>query len=245
MLGLIEDRSQALRAAAAGSLDARVPGCPGWSVRDLVAHLGAVQLFWSAAVAAGPAAGPPDEEAMGDRTPHGDLLAWSAGATAALLLALRGAGPDRGCWTWWESSGAPMTAGAVARHQVQEAGVHARDALEAANRPEPLPAAVAADGVGEFLTVGLLTMGPWPHDPASAVLAAGDGGTWHLSLRRDGARVAEITSPGASPVAPDATATASPADFVLAFYRRQGPDCLQVTGDRTVVTRLLDWADTD
>jgi uncharacterized protein (TIGR03083 family) len=246
MLEMIAARSHALRTAAAtASLDARIPGCPGWSVSDLVAHLGAVQLFWSAAVTAGPATYPPDEDTIGARAPHGDLLTWSADATAALIRSLRAAGPDRGCWTWWETSGAPMTAGAVARHQVQEAGVHALDAQHAAGRPERLPSALAADGVGEFLTVGLLTTGAWPHDPASAVLAAGDGGTWHLSLRRDGARVAEIPGPGTSPVAADATVTGSPGDFVLAFYRRQGPDRLQVTGDRAVLIRLLDWPDMD
>jgi hypothetical protein len=91
MLSLIEDRSAALRtSAAAAGLDARVPGCPDWSVRDLVAHLGEVQLFWSAAVAAGPAHKPPTEEQVGDREPRGELLTWSAGQTAALVRALRG-----------------------------------------------------------------------------------------------------------------------------------------------------------
>ncbi|MGH3408862.1 MAG: maleylpyruvate isomerase N-terminal domain-containing protein, partial [Streptosporangiaceae bacterium] len=44
-LTLIEDRSAALRAAVdEAGLTARVPGCPDWSVRDLVSHLGEVQL---------------------------------------------------------------------------------------------------------------------------------------------------------------------------------------------------------
>jgi hypothetical protein len=52
VLKLIEDRSAALRAAASdGDLDSRVPGCPDWSVRDLIAHLGEVQRFWAAVVA--------------------------------------------------------------------------------------------------------------------------------------------------------------------------------------------------
>jgi uncharacterized protein (TIGR03083 family) len=245
MLTLIEDRSAALRSAAAGNLDARVPGCPGWSVRDLVAHLGEVHLFWTAAVAAGPADGPPDEDAIGDREPHGDLLTWSADATSGLVRALKDAGPERACWTWWRSSGAPMTAGAVARHQVQEAAVHAFDAQQAAGRPEPLAAALAADGIGEFLTVGLLTTGPWPHDPATVVLSAGEGGDWLLGLRRDRLQVSPLSDGGPGPAAPDATVTASPSDLVLAFYRRHGPDRLRVTGDSSVVARLLDWPDMD
>ena len=83
--------------------------------------------------------------------PHGDLPEWSAESTRLLLAALGEAGPDAACWTWWPLSDAPQTAGAVARHQVQEAGVHAYDAQEAIGKPEPIPAAVAVDGVGEFL----------------------------------------------------------------------------------------------
>jgi uncharacterized protein (TIGR03083 family) len=245
MLVLIEERSGALRSAAAGNLDARVPGCPGWSVRDLVAHLGAVQLFWSAAAQAGPAASPPDEDTLGDREPHGDLLAWSAAATSALTGALKDAGPERGCWTWWESSGAAMTAGAVARHQVQEAGVHAFDAQQAAGNPEPLPPALAADGVGEFLTVGLRTTGPWPHDPAAVALSAGDGGDWLLGLRRERLQVSRLADAEGGGATADATITASPSDIVLAFYRRHGPDRLRVRGDSTLVKRLLDWPDMD
>ena len=245
MLTMIEDRSNVLRSAAAGNLDAGVPGCPGWSVRDLVVHLGEVHLFWTAAVAAGPAAGPPDEEAIGDREPHGDLLTWSAGATSALIGALMDAGPERECWTWWESSGAPMTAGAVARHQVQEAAVHALDAQQAAGQDEPLPPALAADGVGEFLTVGLGTMGPWPHDPATVLLSAADGGDWLLRLRRDRLQILPLPDADSGPISPDTTITASPSDLVLAFYRRHGPGRLLVAGDWTLVTRLLDWPDMD
>ena len=65
------------------------------------------------------------------RLPRATCLAWSADATDRLILELRNAGPNRMCWTWWEASGAPMTSGAVARHQIQEAAVHAYDAQQA------------------------------------------------------------------------------------------------------------------
>ena len=79
-LAFIEERSAALRtAAAAAPAEARVPGCPEWHAADLVGHLGEVQRFWAAIVAAGPAAGPPED--VPGRTPEGDLLAWSAART--------------------------------------------------------------------------------------------------------------------------------------------------------------------
>jgi uncharacterized protein (TIGR03083 family) len=244
MLALIEDRSAALRTAAAkADLTAQVPGCPDWTVADLISHLGKVHLFWTAAVAAGEAGGPPDDHVVGDTRPHGDLANWSADASAKLIAALGEAGPDRRCWTWWESSGAPMTSGAVARHQVQEAGVHAYDAQQAAGQGEPLPAAVAADGVGEYLTVELPTNGPWPYQPASVVLQTGPGGDWLIDLGPQGARVLRGAEHGAAN--PTATVTADPSDMVLAFYRRDLNGVLHVEGDSELVPKLLTWPNLD
>ncbi|HXW44506.1 MAG TPA: maleylpyruvate isomerase N-terminal domain-containing protein [Streptosporangiaceae bacterium] len=246
MLALIDDRSAALRSAAAeAGMTARVPGCPDWSVHDLVAHLGEVHLFWSAAVAAGPADHPPGDDVVGDTQPHGDLLTWSADATARLVAALRAAGPGRGCWTWWASTGAPADAGAVARHQVQEAAVHAFDAQEAAGQAEPVPLRAAADGVGEYLTVELTSNGPWPHDPARLLLAAGEGGSWLIDLGPDGARPTRLAGPDAASGQVAATVTASPSDFVLTVYRRRRPEALEVTGDSRVLERMLDWPNLD
>jgi uncharacterized protein (TIGR03083 family) len=246
-LALIDDRSAALRtAAAAAGMAAPVPGCPDWTVADLVAHLGAVQLFWAADVAAGPASDPPAEDAGGDREPDGDLIEWSADATARLVAALTDAGPDRMCWTWWEETAvAPNTAGAVARHQVQEAGVHAFDAQQAGGRAEPLPPAVAADGVAEYLTVELPTNGPWPYEAGTVVLETGAGGTWlvNLGLGPEGVHVLEGGAHGHAHRT--ATVTADPSDMVLSFYRRDIGHALQVDGDPDLVPQLLAWPNLD
>jgi uncharacterized protein (TIGR03083 family) len=244
MLTLIDDRSAALRAAAwTAGLTARVPACPNWSVADLVTHLGEVHLLWAAVVSAGPAAGPPEPSAVGDRKPRGDVLAWLAGATGKLIQALREAGPDRGCWTWWESSGAPMTSGAVARHQVHEAAIHAVDAQQAAGITEVLPALVAADGIAEFLTVELPTNGAWPHDPARILLDTGESRAWLLQLGRDGVKVSLQADEAVSPAG--TTVTASPSDLVLALYRRQGHAAMKVTGDVKAFEWLLEWPNLD
>lgn len=248
MLGLIEDRSAALRSAAASApLAARVPGCPGWTVADLVAHLGEVQLFWAAAVTAGPADSPPSDEAVGDTDPVGALMAWSQSATSQLLSALSEAGPERRCWTWWDAAIAPRTAGAVARHQVQEASVHAHDAQQACQQAMPLPAAAAADGVAEYLSVELPSNGPWPHDPGVIAVDAGQGGSWQIDLGPDGATHRPRAGAG-SPAAGarrTATITADPGDLVLAFYRRSPDAILQVDGDAGLVRQLLAWPNLD
>jgi uncharacterized protein (TIGR03083 family) len=244
MLGLIADRSDTLRrAASAAGLSARVPGCPDWSVADLVTHLGEVQLFWAADVDAGESAAPPSAEQLGDRTPQGDLLEWSSSATDTLIGALREAGPDRMVWTWWEASGAPMTSSAVARHQVQEAAVHCYDAQQSAGQAEPLPPAAAADGVGEFLTVGLRTMGPWPFEPATAVLETGAGGDWLLDLGHLGVTVLHGAEHGDAKR--EVTVSGDPGDVILALYRRDLIGELTVDGDTELWEQLQDWADQD
>ncbi len=126
-LKLIDDRSAALRAAvsAAPDLEARVPGCPAWNLKDLVLHLGHVQRFWAVVVAAGEADAPPPRESIPGAVPAGDLLEWSAESTERLVAALGAAGSDAPSWTWWPSAAGARSSSAVARHQVAEAGVHA------------------------------------------------------------------------------------------------------------------------
>ncbi len=85
--------------------------------------------------------------------PTDDVLAgWLRQASASLCDALEAAGPTAPCWTWW---GEPATAGAVARHQVQEIAVHTWDAEAVAASPDPLRRDVADDGVAEFLEIVL------------------------------------------------------------------------------------------
>jgi uncharacterized protein (TIGR03083 family) len=240
-LSLVDDRSAALRDAvvAASDLDARVPGCPEWSLRDLVAHLGEVQRFWSVVVRAGTADGPPPSDAVADTQPHGDLLEWSAESTRLLLAALGEVGPDAAAWTWWGISDAPMTAGAVARHQVEEAAVHAYDAQETSGKPEPIPATVAADGVAEFLQVTFGSEGPWPHRPARVVFAAIEGPSWTLDLTPAGAKL--DPSEGGDAVA---TVHGTASDILLALFGRVPLDRLRIDGDGAVVEDLRNWADT-
>lgn len=245
LLDLVESRSAVFREAVrGGSLTARVPGCPDWSVRDLVAHLGKVQRFWGAVVAAGPAQAPPEDGSVKGREPSGDLLEWSAESTQVLLSALREAGPDRECWTWWAASGQPTTSGAVARHQVQEAAVHAFDAQEAAGRAVTLPREVALDGVAEFLQVGYGAMGgwtPWPHGPSVVGWVADEGPSWQVALAGNGG--ARTTPGGAQDAA--ATVRGPASDLVLALYGRIPLDRVRVEGDGQAVARLLAWSPAD
>jgi hypothetical protein len=70
LLRLIDERSTAFRAAAAYApiFDVPVPSCPGWTLFDLVQHVGMGRRKAAAIVAAGPADAPPDKSAWDDGT---------------------------------------------------------------------------------------------------------------------------------------------------------------------------------
>jgi uncharacterized protein (TIGR03083 family) len=208
-------------------LDTRVPTTPEWSLRDLAHHVGTVQWYWSENVRARN----PDERSGGSLTPvppDSDLVAWLGWCTYSLLSALRKAGPDAPCWAWWDPP-TPRTAGAVARHQAQEAAVHRWDAEASVRRPTPLPPDLAADGVPEFIEV---MVGP---DVAAlrglvTLHAIDTGGTWRVGPDAASGRRAELH------------ATAS--DLVLMLYRRLSVPDADVDGDPMLVASLLSLADT-
>lgn len=238
LLALIQDRSAALRRSVAGfaDLDVRVPSCPDWSLRDLVEHLTEVHRFWAAAVAAGPSEKPPTV-ALADDMPSGDLMARSAAATQELIAALRAAGPAVGCWTWWRDSDVPTTSGAVARHQVREAAVHAFDAQLATGTPQPVPAVVALDGITEFIGVSHGTAGPWPHEPARIGLHAAEGASWLVDLTASTSHVID----GRHKTAADLHGSAS--NLLLTLHGRLPLGSLRSEGDRATLENFLSWPD--
>ncbi len=166
-------------------------------------HLGEVHRYWAAVVNTGPAAAPPAKSASEgvEAAPREReaLLAWSAPSTQQLLGALREAGPDRGCWTWWGASESPQTSGAVARHQLQEITVHTYDAQITLGAPQPLPVEAALDGVDEFLSTCCAGTDPWPHEAAAVDFHVTEGRSWRLSLSADGARTTRLPTPSTMP----------------------------------------------
>jgi uncharacterized protein (TIGR03083 family) len=115
-------------AAAIADADpsARVPSRPAWELRELVVHLGRVQRSWASVIRRGEDVEPLPPDESGRPPEGGDLVAWFREGAGELLAAVDESPPDRTAWTWWR---APRTAGAIARHQVQEAAVHRWDAV--------------------------------------------------------------------------------------------------------------------
>ncbi|ANZ40177.1 hypothetical protein BBK82_33245 [Lentzea guizhouensis] len=237
LLRLIDERSAVFRSvlATAPDLDARVPSCPEWTLHDLAQHIGEGRRAWAATVAAGPGAtgrSPAEGTAPRDRA---ELDEWLAESTRLLVDALREAGPDRGCWTWWTGSQSPATCGAVARHQLQQMAVHTYDAQLTVGDPQPLPVDVALDGVEEFQLTCVSTTSAWPHEPAVVDYHATEGRSWRLRLSAEGARVVPAEGPA------DVSATGTASELVLFCYGRHPLDAVEVEGDARIFERLIAW----
>ncbi|WP_088962196.1 maleylpyruvate isomerase family mycothiol-dependent enzyme [Micromonospora purpureochromogenes] len=248
-LRLINERSTAFRAAvaAAPSLDLQVPTHPERTLFDLVQHVGMGRRKSAAIVAAGPADAPPDksawEDGMGAPREREALLAWWTESIEQLTSTLREAGPDRGCWTWWDDSPSPQTSGAWARRQVPEIAVHTYDAQLTVGAPQPLPDEVALDGFDDCQFTLCATTVAWPHEPAVVEYHATEGRSWRLRLSSDGARAARLGAPaaGEDPDPVDAAARGTASDLVLMFYGRIPLDSLKLEGDRRIFDQLIAW----
>jgi len=93
------DRITELVSAPDVSVDARVAACPGWSVRNVLAHMAGVAQDW----AAGRRAAPPNDEQTAAQVARFDgagvpdsLRAWSEAAAALPRLAREGIVPPLG-----------------------------------------------------------------------------------------------------------------------------------------------------
>ncbi|MEU8613866.1 maleylpyruvate isomerase family mycothiol-dependent enzyme [Actinoplanes sp. NPDC048791] len=247
-LRLINDRSAAFRTAVATapSLDVPVPTHPGRTLFDLVQHVGLGRRKSAAIVAAGPADAPPDKSAWDDGRgaprEREALLAWWTESVDQLTSALRAAGPDRCCWTWWDDSPSPQTAGAWARRQVPEIAVHTYDAQLTVGAPQPLSEEVALDGFDDCQFTLCATTVAWPHEPAVVEYHATEGRSWRLRLSPDGAQVAHLTpAAGEDPDVADVSARGPASDLVLMFYGRIPLDAVELDGDRRIFDQLIAW----
>ena len=102
-----------------------------------------------------------------------------------------------------------------------------------------MPAAVAVDGIAEFVVVSLGSSGSWPHRPARVTFAAAEGPSWTVDLTPAGAEAGPAAS--GEPVA---TVRGSAGDLMLALYGRIPFDDLTIDGDATVIDQLHSWVDT-
>ncbi|AXE84009.1 maleylpyruvate isomerase family mycothiol-dependent enzyme [Streptomyces sp. Go-475] len=220
-----EGRLLAEAAEEAGT-DAKVPTCPGWQVRDLLRHTGAVHR-WAASYVT---------ERYTERRPLDDapdlegaeLVAWYRDSHRRLVGTLAAAAPDVECWFFLP---APSPLAFWTRRQAHETAVHRVDAESARGAGiTALSPDFATDGIDELLRGFHARDRSRVRTPEPRVLRVrtdDTGAAWTVRLSSE----PPVTTPGA---AGDAECELSgPAEqLYLALWNRA--PLPSVTGDRAL-----------
>jgi len=238
--------------AARRAADAAVPipSCPGWTMSDLVAHLGHVHRYVIHLVEHRLAAPPERPQldlprdtrgwpAPGQGPTHGPvpagLIDWFADGAAKLAELFGSRDPAEPVWTWSQEH----TVGFWARMQTIEAAVHRWDAENAVDSAEPIDGDLAADAVEQNFTV----MAPFRRARTQAPPGLGerirlrrtDGDdVWTVAFDGDSVRLIDRTEPRHI----ELIGTAS--DLMLFLWQRIPADqLLGVVGPRAVLDRYF------
>jgi uncharacterized protein (TIGR03083 family) len=225
-----------LRAVAGGAdLGAAVPSCPGWTLADLLRHVGEVYLYKAECMRLG---GHPDQwppEGLTGEPPL-ELLDRGYAALAGEFAARR---PEEHAFTWYDPD---QSVGFWIRDMAQETVVHRVDAELAAGQPvAAIPDDLAADGIDELLVAFVqYDTAAWPDEFAGPLASAG-GRTvsmvtpqrsWLLRLTTGGVRVDE-------PDGRTVSATVEgPAPDVLLWLWSRGGEGATTTGDEESIALL-------
>jgi uncharacterized protein (TIGR03083 family) len=224
----------ALAAVAASNLEASVPGCPGWSVRDLVVHTGGVHRFWSQIVERR-LQNPRDVDRTLTEPGDGPLVDWFRDGVMHLAEVIEHADGGEPIWSW---SGQKNIA-FVQRRMPQETAVHRWDAEAAAGVAGSIEPELARDGVDEYFDIFM------PAEESSFdgrgetihLHQTDGGGEWVLELGPERVQVERGHRKG------DAAVRGSGSDLLLMLWRRIPLSAVEVIGDRALVERFIAWMD--
>lgn len=229
MLAQLAADGHALRAAAA-DLDAPVPPCPGWTVRDAVEHTAMVYAHKSNVLETGAF-----EE--GEWPPPGltydDVLEFYDEQLHRLLDNLRTRDPAAHAGTWYEPD---QTVGFWVRRMMQETVVHRADVESASGPLSRVDDAVAIDGIDELIEC-FLSFDTWayPKDLGTGqrIAVSVAGSNWTVTLTPETPIFARSAEGDV-----DATISGEPSDVLFALWNRLPYDVVRMDGDPQALAAL-------
>jgi len=157
-------------------LSTPVPTCPGWTLEQLMRHVGRGDR-WSAQIVAEKVTEPLDPRTVaGGKPPAGrdNEITWLTDGVRALINAVEETGSHTPVWTflglrpaaWW------------IRRRLHETAVHRADAALALGVDFEIDPATAADGITEYLERVMVRAAE--NDPAQGGPPLGQGQSLHL-----------------------------------------------------------------
>lgn len=227
----------------ADGLAAPVPTCPGWSVRDVLEHLGYVYRHKIECIRqqAEPKPWPPQPPPP-DWTLE-DPVAFVRDSLADLVGELGTHRPQDRAYTWFP---ADQSVGFWIRRMALETAVHRVDVQSAYGQVTAVEDEEAVDGIDEILHVMLA--GDWGEAPFADTVA-GVGGTvavrtgdraWLVGVH---AEVVEVTGPQRGDVRPgrvDATVSGEPSEVLLWLWGRRPDASVRLEGDLACIALMRD-----
>lgn len=149
-------RADAARLSEVARLDleTQVPCCVGWTVRDLVQHVGTVYTHKALIVEEGWT----DLQDRPISAPDESVVEWLDGCAAHLLEVLADHDPSEPVWTWVEGD---QTVGFWYRRMAHESLIHRIDAEQALGLESDINEDLAADGIDEILNVMISGAPAW------------------------------------------------------------------------------------
>lgn len=238
-LASLSKDGELLETAAAAGLEAVVPACPGWTVRDLVRHVRAVYRS-RVVLLSGRLSQLPPRDAWADEVPPQDdaqLMEYLHRDLLDVLEALRSCPPSTPVWTWHPSD---RTAAFWYRRLAHETAIHRVDAQAARGKFDSIDAALAVDGIDELFDNFLSVRRPGAS--VGEVEDAGDAsihlhctdtpGEWVVRMSGESVEVSHSHEKA------DAALRGTSSDLLLHAWGRLGREALEVFGDEGVADRF-------
>jgi uncharacterized protein (TIGR03083 family) len=218
-------------AVAAGDLDAAVPTCPEWTLRELAHHLGRTHIWAAVHVEQArdtPLSTEEEQVVWGTMPSDAEVVGWYRAARDRLVAALAAAPPNLACWTFLPNSPDPRTF--WARRQAHELAIHRVDAQRVAGPVEPVSVDFALDGIDELLFGFFGRPRSRLRTPTPCTLSVRTAeASWLVHIGLEGARAERRDAPG------DCTVQGGASEVYYALWNRSPLRALHVGGDPAVL----------